>query len=113
VFVWGSYPEVLVAANRLPAGSLVHTDFVNGRSGGRDDPAKTLPSAVPGALDIMMRSLTQHPPQLILDTSTAPDLGYRNYPTSLVPDVDSFIHDGYQQAGIVDGVTVWQRRAKG
>ena len=56
VFVWGSYPEVLVAADRLPAGGLVHTDFVVGRSGGRNDPAKTLSSAVPGALDIMMRS---------------------------------------------------------
>ena len=47
VFVWGSYPEVLVAADRLPAGGLVHTDFVVGRSGGRNDPAKTLSSAVP------------------------------------------------------------------
>ena len=110
VFVWGSYPEVLVAAERLPAGDLVHTDFVVGRSGGRDDPAQSLPSAVPGALDIMMRSLNQHPPQLILDTSTAPDLGYRNYPTSLLPDLARFIHDGYQRVGTVDGVTIWQRR---
>ena len=42
VFVWGSYPEVLVAAERRPAGGLVHTDFVVGRSGGRNDPAVTL-----------------------------------------------------------------------
>jgi hypothetical protein len=110
VFVWGSYPEVLVAADRLPAGGLVHTDFVVGRSGGRDNPVKTLSSAVPTALDIMMKSLTGHPPQLILDTSTAQDLGYRNYPTSLVPDVDRFIHDGYEQVDVVDGVTIWQRR---
>lgn len=113
VFVWGSYPEVLVAADRLPAGALVHTDFVVGRSGGRDDPAKTLASAVPGAADIMMRSLRQHPPQLILDTSTAAGLGYRNYPTSLLVDLDRFIHDGYQQIDIIDGVTVWQRRSSG
>ncbi|MEY2414901.1 MAG: hypothetical protein QOH53_235, partial [Ilumatobacteraceae bacterium] len=113
VFVWGSYPEVLVAADRLPAGGLVHTDFVVGRSGGRNDPVKTLPSAVPGALDIMMRSLTGHRPQLILDTSTAPDLGYRNYPTSLLPDLERFIHDGYEQVDIVDGVTIWRRRTEG
>jgi hypothetical protein len=113
VFVWGSYPEVLVAADRLPAGGLVHTDFVVGRSGGRDDPAKTLSSAVPAALDIMMRSLTGDPPQLILDTSTAPELGYRNYPTSLLPDLDRFIHDGYEQVDTVDGVTIWQRRTEG
>jgi hypothetical protein len=111
VFVWGSYPEVLVAAQRLPAGALVHSDFVVGRSGGRDDPAETLANAIPGALDIMLESLAEHPPLLILDTSTAPRLGYRNYPISLLPDLDRFIRDGYQLVTNVDGVGVWQRRA--
>jgi hypothetical protein len=110
VFVWGSYPEVLVAAERLPAGGLVHTDFVVGRSGGRKDPAETLPSAVPGAADIMLDSLVNDPPELVLDTSTAPDLGYENYPTSLIPRLDRFIHDGYQRVTSVDGVDIWQRR---
>jgi hypothetical protein len=111
VFVWGSYPEVLVAAQRLPAGALVHTDFVVGRSGGRNDPAETMPSAVPGAVDIMLDSLRDHPPLLILDTSTSPDLGYENYPTSLIPALDRFIHDGYERITSVDGVAVWQRGA--
>jgi hypothetical protein len=110
VFVWGSYPEVLVAADRLPAGRMVHTDFVVGRSGGRNNPAETLSSAIPGSLDIMLGDLTSAPPQLILDTSTAPQLGYGKYPTSLLPDLDRFIHDRYQQVGVVADVTVWQRR---
>src|SRR3954447_2530334 len=109
VFVWGSYPEILLASDRLPAGSLVHTDFVVGRSGGRNDPDETLKSAIPGALDTMMASLEAHPPQLILDTSTAKDLGYENYPTSVIPAVDQFISDHYQQVDTIDGVTVWQR----
>jgi hypothetical protein len=109
VFVWGSYPEVLLAADRLPAGGFVHTDFVVGRSGGREDPAKTLASAIPGAVDIMLDSLNATPPTLILDTSTAPNLGYTNYPTSLLPDLDRFIHAGYQPFGTIDGVTIWQR----
>ena len=111
VFVWGSYPEVLVAAQRLPAGGLVHTDFVVGRSGGRNDPASALASALPAARSIMMSSLARTPPRLILDTSTAPGLGYSKFPTSLVPDLDRFIHDGYRQIGVVDGVTIWQRMA--
>jgi hypothetical protein len=110
VFVWGSYPEVLVAAERLPAGGLVHTDFVVGRSGGRNDPRKTLNNAVPGALDILLDSLSHHPPLLILDTSTSPRLGYQHYPPSLIPQVDQFIHDGYHQVAVVDGVAVWQRQ---
>jgi hypothetical protein len=111
VFVWGSYPEVLVAAERLPAGALVHTDFVVGRSGGRNDPAETLASAIPGSREILVDSLVAHPPQLILDTSTSPDLGYRNFPTSLIPEVDQFIHEGYERITSVDGVDVWQRKS--
>ncbi|MEP7203439.1 MAG: hypothetical protein ABI894_12565 [Ilumatobacteraceae bacterium] len=110
VFVWGSYPEVLVAARRLPAGDLVHTDFVVGRSGGRNNPAETLASAIPGAAEIMLDSLAADPPEMILDTSTAPNLGYENYPTSLIPELERFIHDGYQRITSVDGVDIWQRR---
>jgi len=113
VFVWGSYPEILVASDRLPAGSLVHTDFVVGRSGGRNDPAQTLKNAVPGALDTMMASLQAHPPALVLDTSTAKDLGYENFPTSVIPEVDQFVRANYHQVATVDGVTVWQRNAPG
>jgi hypothetical protein len=111
VFVWGSYPEVLVAAERLPAGDLVHTDFVVGRSGGRNDPAVTLASAIPEARTIMLDSLARTPPKLILDTSTSENLGYSRYPTSLVPELQTFIIDGYRQIAVVDGVTVWQRIA--
>jgi hypothetical protein len=39
-------------------------------------------------------------------------LGYEAYPTSLVPALDRYIHDGYVQVAVVDDVTVWQRRSK-
>ncbi len=111
VFVWGSYPEVLLAADRLPAGGLVHTDFVVGRSGGRDDPSVTLADAIPEARSIMLDSLARTPPTLILDTSTSERLGYDRYPTSLLPELQTFITEGYRQIAVVDGVTVWQRIA--
>ena len=111
VFIWGSYPEVLLAADRFPAGGFVHTDFVVGRSGGRNDPEETLPSAIPGARGILLDSLAAHPPVLILDTSTSPDLGYGDYPTSLIPELNRFIHDGYERITSVDGVEIWQRKA--
>lgn len=44
-----------------------------------------------------------------LDTSTSAELGYSQYPTSLVPELQAFITDGYRQIAVVDGVTVWQR----
>jgi len=106
--VWGSYPEVLVRAQRYPAGALVHSDFVTGRSGGREDPAITLDAATPGALELMMDSLLTHPPELILDTSTAPGLGYSKYPMSLFPDLQRFVDERYRRVATVDDVTIWQ-----
>ncbi len=111
VFVWGSFPEVLVEADRLPADGLVHTDFVVGRSGGRNDPRRDLPHALPAARAIMLASLARTKPKLILDTSTSAKLGYRNFPTSLVPQLERIIRDSYTKIAVVDGVTVWQRRA--
>ncbi|MGB8862432.1 MAG: hypothetical protein WCC60_24465 [Ilumatobacteraceae bacterium] len=111
VFIWGSYPEVLVRAERLPAGALVHTDFVTGRSGGREDPAVTLDLATPGALELMLADLRAHPPALVLDTSTAANLGYTHYPMSLFPDVAAFVSAGYERVTEVAGVTVWRRTA--
>jgi hypothetical protein len=29
----------------------------------------------------------------------------------LVPELETFINDGYRQIAVVDGVTVWQRKA--
>jgi hypothetical protein len=110
VFVWGSYPELLVAAQRLPGGSLVHTDFVVGRSGGRNDPDETLSSAVPGARQIMLDSLSAHPPLLILDTSPSPQLGYTDFPISLIPELGQFLRDGYELITTVEGVDIWRRR---
>ena len=109
VFIWGSFPEVLVKAERLPAGALVHTDFVTGRSGGREDPEITLDLATPGALEIMMDDLTAHPPLLVLDTSTSSELGYSNYPMSLFPDVENFVTANYEHVTDIDGVSVWRR----
>lgn len=112
VLVWGSYPELLVAADRLPGGALVHMDFVTGRSGGRDDPAQTLAEATPGALDIVLRSVAEHPPALILDTSTSDDLGYERYPLSIVPQIAELVAADYTRVGEVSGVTIYRRNGQ-
>ena len=109
VFIWGSFPEVLVEAERLPAGALVHTDFVTGRSGGREDPEVTLEMATPGALEILMNDLRAHPPRLVVDTSTSSALGYSNYPMSLFPEVETFVTENYEYVTDIDGVSVWRR----
>ena len=71
VFIWGSFPEVYWKADRPPGGGLVHSYFVTGLSGGRDAGPDTLKDATPGAEALLLRNLRDHPPALVLDTSTA------------------------------------------
>ncbi len=110
MFIWGSYAELAVALDRPIAGTQIHSDFVTGRSGGRNLGAETLAERTPGALDMMMADLTAAPPTLIVDTSTAPDLHYANYPMSLIPQIAQFVSAGYVKSDVIDGCTIYTRR---
>ena len=110
VTVWGNAPEVYWLSGRTPGGAMVNTDFVTGRTAGRANGPERLRDATPGGLDAFVRSLTEHPPVLIFDTSTEGLRGYRSYPVSLVPPVDRFLHDHYTPVASVHGVQVYRRR---
>ena len=65
--------------------------------------------ATSGALQIMLNDLEDHPPLLVLDTSTSSELGYSRYPISLFPDVEAFVYGNYEHVIDIDGVAVWRR----
>ena len=70
VFVWGSYPEVLVAAERLPAGDWCTPTSSSAAPAAATTRQRHSASAIPGAAGHHAGSLAAHPPVLILDTST-------------------------------------------
>lgn len=104
VFVWGSYPELLMAVQRPAAGGLVHSDFVTGRSGGRDASTE---AATPGAHQLMMDNLTAEPPIVLVDTAGAPDSGYAAFPLSSDEALAAFATAGYSPVATDDGYTLW------
>ena len=57
----------------------------------------------------MPADLRAQPPALVLDTSTADELGYQHYPLALFPDVEAFVRAGYELVTAIDGVTVWRQ----
>ncbi len=110
ILVWGSYPELYWASDRAPAGALVLSDFVTGRSGGRPTGNATLHYSTPGAYDLMMRRLQECPPALVLDTSTANIRGYGRYPIAEFARLDTFVRGGYRQVARIDGVSILAAR---
>ena len=91
IAVWGSFPEIYWESGRSPAGALVLSDFLVGKTADVSYGPGTLREATPGALDEYMDSLTAHPPELFIDTSTAGIRGYGHYPVRLVPQVARFL----------------------
>ncbi|HEY3831711.1 MAG TPA: hypothetical protein VGO03_05420 [Acidimicrobiia bacterium] len=107
ILVWGSFPEVYWESDRPPAGALVLSDFVTGRSGGRPTGKATLSYATPGAYDLMLRRLRECPPALVLDTSTANIRGYARYPIAHFTKLADFLRsNGYVATGKIEGVTI-------
>ena len=107
VWIWGSFPEVYLEADRPPGGALVHSDFVTGRSGGRPSGPETVADATPGAEAALLRSLRADPPALVLDTSTADIREYGRYPLTDFPDLATFLVDHYDKVAVVDEVQIW------
>jgi 4-amino-4-deoxy-L-arabinose transferase-like glycosyltransferase len=112
VWVWGSLPDLLWAADRPPGGGQVHSDFVTGRSGGRDPDPSTIVDATPGAEDEMLAALRRHRPALVVDTSPAAIRQYDHYPLSGYPRLHRFLLDGYQPVATIDGVVIWAPKAR-
>ncbi len=111
ILVWGAFPEVYWRADRPPAGALVLSDFVTGRSGGRPTGNATLAYSTPGAYDLMLRRLRECPPALVLDTSTANIRGYGRYPIARFPRLAALLRTlGYETVARVDRVTVLRPR---
>ncbi len=110
VMVWGTFPEVYWTADRPPGGGLVHSDFVTGKSGGRPSSPRTIADATPGAYGDLLGQLRRHPPNLILDTSTAGLRGYGAYPIRLFPTLRRFVDHDYVRAAVVDRVVIYRRR---
>jgi hypothetical protein len=111
VLVWGNLPEVHWRADRAPGGALVHSDFLTGRSGGREPGIDTLDDATDGALDAFLASLRRDPPALVLDTSPAAIRDYDAYPLSRFPVIERWLEEHYVHTATVDDVAVWTRRA--
>ncbi|HTH04374.1 MAG TPA: hypothetical protein VL916_00835 [Ilumatobacteraceae bacterium] len=107
VFVWGSFPELSIAVERPAAGELVHSDFVTGRSGGRQ---ASTDAVTPGAEDKMMDDLDADPPVVLIDTSGVPDLLYEAFPMLDNERLADFVtgHE-YRSTTTPEGFELWWR----
>jgi uncharacterized membrane protein (UPF0136 family) len=110
VFVWGEFPEIYWASGREPATRFIHTGFLTGVTGGRDDWVSRPSDGLPGAWALLDQDFAAHPAALIVDTSGTRIRGARFFPL----DRTAFwgrIRGDYVLLGTVDGVRFYRNKA--
>jgi hypothetical protein len=70
-----------------------------------------LRDATPGAIDSYLDVMTNEPPKVFVDTSTADLRGYGHYPITVLPGLARLIRTEYHHIGVVNGVTIYERNA--
>ncbi len=107
IFVWGNAPYDYVLSERTPASRF--TAFLRGfprEQGLEPRNWDTTPDVWPA----LKEDFANHPPALILDTSTDPYGTFTHYPLSRFSEVAALVRAGYEPVGVVEGVTIYQRR---
>jgi hypothetical protein len=105
IFVWGQFPEVYWAADRLPASRFLTSGFLTGFGGGRSAAHVGRQYAVDGAWDDFKTDLALHPPALIVDASVGTSFSIDRF-----PEFASFVADSYVRVEEVDGAVLYARR---
>ena len=114
VFVWGYFPLIYVAADRLAATRYVGCHYVTGYAAiglGRDLPPELEDRlGVPGGLAILLGDLEAFHPALIVDTAPADLHHWRRYPLSRYPVLADYVSAHYVREAEVQGAVIYRRR---
>jgi hypothetical protein len=114
IFVWGYFPLIYVAADRLSATRFVGCHYLTGYAA--IGLGRVLPRAVedrlqvPGGFEQLLRDLEQNRAELFIDTAPANLHGWSNYPVSRYPRLAEYLGAHFSPEAVVDGAVVYRRR---
>ena len=108
VFVWGDWPALYVESDRVMASRF--PGFLRGFERGSNLPPTSWDTA-PDVWTLLQADLSAHPPQLIVDTSTANWSDFAKYPMSNYAVLAEIVASQYHRLASVDGVVIYARNA--
>jgi hypothetical protein len=113
VFVWGYYPLIYVAADRLAASRFVGCHYVTGYAAiglAQDLPPELEDRlGVPDAIPTLLRDLEHHRPALVIDTQPADLHHWRRYPLSRYPELANYVATHYRAETTVQNAVIYRR----
>jgi hypothetical protein len=114
VFVWGYFPPLYVAAERLAATRYTGCHYITGYAAiglGRDLPPELEDSlGVPHGFEILLADLERWKPVLVVDTAPADLHHWRRYPLSRYPSLERYVADHYVRVATVQDAVIYRRK---
>jgi hypothetical protein len=110
IFVWGHFPEIYWAAERLPAIRFVHTGFMTGHSGARPIRPHDTSGATPGTWDDAFEDLARTRPVYVVDLAPGNVRSAGAFPIDAYPRLAAWLRARYGFEAIVDGIWLYRRR---
>jgi hypothetical protein len=114
VFVWGYFPLIYVAADRLPASRFVGCHYLTGYAAiglGRTLPVEVEDAlGVPGGWETLLAELEANQPALFVDTAPADLHHWNRYPLTRYPALDAYVTAHYAREAEVEGSVIYRRR---
>ncbi len=113
VFVWGYYPLIYVAADRLAASRFVGCHYLTGYAAiglGQDLPASVEDRlGVPDGFRTLLADLEDSRPALFIDTSPGDLHHWRRYPLSRYPTLSAYVAAHYRLETTLQGADIYRR----
>ncbi len=110
VFVWGHFPEIYWAADRLPAIRFIHTGFLTGHSGARPVRPDDTRGVSAGAWNDVFEDLARTPPLYVVDLAAGSIRMAQHFPIARYPRLASWLQQHYDLEVIIDGAWLYRRR---
>jgi hypothetical protein len=116
VFVWGYFPLIYVAADRLAATRFVGCHYLTGYAAiglGQDLPPEIEDHlGIPDGFATLITDLDTYKPALIVDTAPADLHHWRRYPISRYPVLAAYVAANYASETTVQGAVIYRRHAR-
>lgn len=110
IFVWGHMPEIYWKSGKRPASRFLSSGFLLGDWGSRPEGDLSTDIPTPGAWEMFMADMANHPPLYILDTAPAGFRGSEYYPIAQFPELQAIVDQRYKYVRTIDGIFIYKRQ---
>lgn len=108
IVVWGMASQIYVMSERGSGTRFIPADYVSGRMGGMQSPAKH--PFFERNLSFYLEDFERKKPEVFIDTAEAGLNDYQFFPVKEYPSLHQYLQVHYDYSGTFEGFGIWRRK---